>query len=328
MEEVRVSDLETRPREYVSAAEPDTGPEELLLTARKVYLGKTTEVARALPDRQIRMIGAWCFLDHYGPEDVSRTGGMQVWAHPHTGLQTVSWLFEGEVEHRDSLGSRVTVRPGELNIMTAGRGIVHSEMSRPDRPPRLHGVQLWVALPDHDRDTQPRFETYADLPDLVRPGVRGKILVGELDGVRSPTRQSSPLCGADLQLEARAAVELSIDPTFEYGVFVVAGSVLVESSPVAVDQLLYLGTGRGRMQLSSSEGSRLIILGGLPFDTEIVMWWNFIGRSHEEIEAFRQEWAGREARFPPVVDATEKVMEAPPLPTVVLKPRPRRGSTR
>ncbi len=116
------------------------------------------------------MIGAWCFLDHYGPEDVSGAAGMQVWAHPHTGLQTVSWLFEGEVEHRDSLGSQAMVRPGELNIMTAGHGIVHSEISQPNKPPMLHGVQLWVALPDAMRDREPAFESYADLPDLNRPG--------------------------------------------------------------------------------------------------------------------------------------------------------------
>jgi redox-sensitive bicupin YhaK (pirin superfamily) len=124
-----MSDLDTRPQEYLSAGRLGSGPEELLLSARRVPLGRTTEVARALPDRQIRMIGAWCFLDHYGPEDVGGSAGMQVWAHPHTGLQTVSWLLDGEIEHRDSLGSRAMVRPGELNIMTAGHGIVHSEIS-------------------------------------------------------------------------------------------------------------------------------------------------------------------------------------------------------
>ena len=141
-------------------------PEGLVLTARKVWLGKTTLVARALPDRDIRMIGAWCFLDHYGPEDVSEAPGMQVYAHPHTGLQTVSWLIEGEIEHRDSLGTQAMVSPGTLNIMTAGRGIVHSEISQPDKPPTLHGVQLWVALPDAVRDTAPRFDRYTDLPRL------------------------------------------------------------------------------------------------------------------------------------------------------------------
>src|SRR5215218_1074298 len=181
-----VSDLDMRPQEYLCASRLDSGPEELLLTARRVYLGKTTEVARALPNRQIRMIGAWCFLDHYGPEDVSGLAGIQVSAHPHTGLQTVSWLFDGEIEHRDSLGSQVMVRPGELNIMTAGHGMVHSEISQPDKPPMLHGVQLWVALPDAMRDREPAFQSYVDLPDLIQPGMAGKVLIGEVDGVRSP----------------------------------------------------------------------------------------------------------------------------------------------
>jgi redox-sensitive bicupin YhaK (pirin superfamily) len=295
------------------------------LTARRVYLGKTTEVARALPDRQIRMIGAWCFLDHYGPEDVSGSAGMQVWAHPHTGLQTVSWLFDGEIEHRDSLGSQAMVRAGELNIMTAGHGIVHSEISQPDKPPMLHGVQLWVALPDAVRDHKPVFESYADLPDLIRPGLVGKVLIGEVDRISSPALAYSPLCGAELKLAAGADVLLSVDESFEYGVFVVEGGVLAESTTVTVDQLLYLGDSRRSLHLRSPYGGRVIVLGGQPFAEDIVMWWNFIGRSHEEIVDFRSAWEGRDMRFPPIVSRSERVMEAPPMPTVQLKPRPRRS---
>jgi quercetin 2,3-dioxygenase len=322
-----VSDLDTRPQEYVCASRLPSGPEELLLTARRVYLGKTTEVARALPDRQIRMIGAWCFLDHYGPEDVSGSAGMQVWAHPHTGLQTVSWLFEGEIEHRDSLGSQAMVRPGELNIMTAGRGIVHSEISQPDKPPMLHGVQLWVALRDAVRDRGPAFESYADLPDLTRPGVRGKVLIGEVAGVSSPAPAYSPLCGAELSLDAGAEVSLGVEEGFEYGIFLVAGSIVAESTMIGVDQLLYLGDGRPTIRLRSPYGGRAIMLGGEPFTEEMVMWWNFIGRSHQEIVEFRSAWEGRDPRFPPIVSRSEKVMEAPPMPTVPLKPRPRRSRT-
>ena len=320
-----VSDLDLRPQEYRCAGRLDRGPEELLLTARRVYLGKTTEVARALPDKGIRMIGAWCFLDHYGPEDVSGAAGMQVWAHPHTGLQTVSWLFEGEVEHRDSLGSRAMVRPGELNIMTAGHGIVHSEISQPDKPPMLHGVQLWVALPHAMRDREPAFESYADLPDLTRPGVSGKVLIGEVDGTTSPALAYSPLCGADLSLDAGADVMLSVEESFEYGVFVVAGSVAAASTTAEVDQLVYLGQGRRDIRLRSPAGGRVIMLGGQPFDEEIVMWWNFIGRSHEDIVEFRTAWETRDPRFPAIVSRAEKVMEAPPMPTITLKPRARRS---
>ncbi len=305
------------------------GPEELLITARRVPLGRTTEVARALPDRDVRMIGAWCFLDHYGPEELGDGPGMQVWAHPHTGLQTVSWLLEGVIEHGDSLGSRVPVRPGELNLMTAGRGIVHSEISRPDRPPRLHGVQLWVALPDAVRHRAPDFAGYADLPRLFddRDGARGTVLLGELAGVRSPAEVYSPICGADIQLDPGCEVTLDLDPDFEHGVFVVAGSVTIEHSTVAVDQLLFLGTARVEITLHSDEGARLLVLGGEPFAEEIVMWWNFIGRSHDEIIGYRSAWQRRDPRFPPVVDRSEKVMEAPPLPNVALKPRPRRSGS-
>src|SRR6187200_1757421 len=320
-----MSDLDTRPQEYLCAGRLGSGPEELLLTARRVPLGKTTEVARALPDRQIRMIGAWCFLDHYGPENVSGSAGMQVWAHPHTGLQTVSWLFDGEIEHRDSLGSQAMVRPGELNIMTAGHGSVHSEISQPDKPPMLHGVQLWVALPDAMRNREPAFENYADLPDLLRPAVSGKVLIGDLDGTTSPALAYSPLCGADLSLDPGADIVLEAEESFEYGIFVVAGSVVAESTTAAVDQLVYLGNGRRSIRLRSAEGGRLIMLGGQPFDEEIVMWWNFIGRSHGEIVEFRTAWEMRAPQIPAIVSRAEKVMEAPPMPTITLKPRPRRS---
>jgi quercetin 2,3-dioxygenase len=323
-----LSDLDLRPQEFVCGAAGRPEPEELLLTARRVYLGKTTEVARALPDAEIRMIGAWCFLDHYGPEDVRDSPGMQVWAHPHTGLRTVSWLLEGEVEHRDSIGSRARVRPAELHIMTAGRGIVHSEISQPDKPPSLHGVQLWVALPDSERDRDPSFESLLDLPNIARVGLTGKVLIGELEGVRSAAQSSTPLLGADLTIAPGGMVELEVEATFEHGIFLVQGELIAESTPVEVDQLLYLGAQRRSIMLRSDHGCRMILLGGEPFDEQIVMWWNFVGRSHEEIVAFRSAWEGRDKRFPPVVDRTEKVMEAPAMPTVRLKPRPRRSATR
>jgi quercetin 2,3-dioxygenase len=322
----QLSDLDLRPQEFVCGATGRPEPEELLLTARRVYLGKTTEVARALPDAEIRMIGAWCFLDHYGPEDVRNSPGMQVWAHPHTGLRTVSWLLDGEVEHRDSLGSQARVRPAELHIMTAGRGIVHSEISQPDKPPNLHGVQLWVALPDFDRDTEPRFESHVELPSITRAGITGKVLIGELEGVRSSAQSSTPLLGADLTIAPGGVVQLEVETTFEHGIFIVQGELIAESTRVQVDQLLYLGAQRQSIMLRSDHGCRLILLGGEPFGEQIVMWWNFVGRSHEEIVVLRDAWERRDMRFPPVVDRTEKVMEAPAMPTVRLKPRPRRSA--
>lgn len=302
-----------------------------MLKARQVVLGKTTQVARVLPDRQIRMIGAWCFLDHYGPEDVSQSVGMQVWAHPHTGLQTVTWLIAGEVEHRDSLGSVARVRPGELNIMTAGRGIAHSEISPEDKPAQMHGLQLWVALPEGSREMDPAFEVYDSLPSVAMPGVSGQVLAGTIAGVTAPTRTYTPLAAADLQLDKEIRTTISVDASFEYGVFVVAGSVQVESETVELDQLLYLGRGRSSVTVSTVGGARLMILGGLPFEEEIVMWWNFIGRSHDEVVGYRAEWEERvrlrglgAARFPAVIGDDEPVMEAPAMPTIKLKSRTRR----
>ncbi len=319
-----MSDLETRPPEQrLACPEPGVG-EELRLSARRVYLGKTTEVARLLPDRQVRMIGAWCFLDHYGPEDLGDSPGMRVWAHPHTGLQTVSWLLEGEIEHRDSVGSHVVVRPGELHLMTAGAGIVHSELSPADRPPRMHGLQLWVALPEATRNGEPRFESVTDLPELTREGLRGRVLLGAVDGVRSPANTSSPLCAADLVLEPGADVELVLDSAFEHGVVVVEGEATAATTDAVVDQLVYLGPGRSALRLRTVTGARLMLLGGEPFAEEIVMWWNFVGRSHEEVVGYREAWERRDARFPPVVERGERVMEAPPLPSVPLKARPSR----
>jgi quercetin 2,3-dioxygenase len=321
-----VSDLATRPEELVCGSAGQGGPETLLLSARRVWLGKTTEVARVLPDRDIRMIGAWCFLDHYGPSDVSTSPGMQVWVHPHTGLQTVSWLLEGAVEHRDGLGSHVTVRPRELHLMTAGHGIVHSELSPADKPPTLHGVQLWVALPGTARDTAPSFSSHRELPALQRPGLELVVLLGTVAGVTSPAPTFSPLCGAQLDLAAGADVEVELEHGFEHGVFVIAGDAEVAGVPAATDQLVYLGQGRDRVRLRSEAPARLLLLGGEPFGEEIVMWWNFIGRTHEEVVAYRAAWERRDPRFAPVVSRDERVMEAPPMPTVPLKPRPRRSA--
>jgi redox-sensitive bicupin YhaK (pirin superfamily) len=223
------------------------------------------------------------------------------------------------------------VTPGTLNIMTAGHGIVHSELSPVDKPPTLHGLQLWVALPDGDRDGPPRFDRYVDLPVIERPGVRGQVLIGELDGVRSPAISFSPLVGADLTLEPGVAVELATDPAHEHGVFVVSGEVTTGGEVAATtDQLIYLGTGRSAVTVAGGDtGARVLLLGGEPFAEEIVMWWNFIGRTHEEVASFREQWEHRDSdpgteRFPPVLTRAERVMEAPAMPTVPLKPRPRR----
>jgi redox-sensitive bicupin YhaK (pirin superfamily) len=259
------------------------------------------------------MVGAWCFVDHFGPSDGD---GMNVAPHPHTGLQTVTWLVEGAVLHRDSLANTQLIRPGQLNLMTAGRAIAHAEVS--PAPGRLHGVQLWVALPDGARGVEPRFEHHADLPTVRDGAAQVRVLTGELAGVVSPARAYSPLVGAEVTVAGEVTLPLRAD--FEYAVLPLTGPVEVDGSELPVGPLLYLGRGRSDLRLAGT--ASLLLLGGEPFTERIVMWWNFIGRSHDEIVADREDWmAGR--RFSPVVGYDGDPLPAPPLPTTPLLPRGR-----
>ncbi|PJI93730.1 pirin family protein [Luteimicrobium subarcticum] len=362
-----MSNLETRPAEEVcSAGVPETAGAVELLDPREVPLGGTRamNVRRTLPQRARSLVGAWCFCDHYGPDDVTRGPGMQVPPHPHTGLQTVSWLFAGEILHRDSVGSRELVRPGQLNLMTAGRGISHSEQTPPgSSEPLLHGVQLWVALPSSALADAPSFEHHEDLPVLDVEGVRAHVLVGTLaladgrtDGAAggavvrgtSPATVHTPIVGAQLDLAPGAVVEVVADPAFEHAVLVDAGDVAVEGVRVPPGTLGYLGPGRTAVTVSASDDgpARAVLLGGEPFDEEIVMWWNFVGRSHDDVAGARADWqaglvvggvqgAGPNAggtayaadvassRFGEVVGYDGGPLPAPVLPDVRLRPRRR-----
>jgi quercetin 2,3-dioxygenase len=207
-----MSNLEAAPAEVACSASRVAGTE--VLHPREVPLGgpRAIRVQRTLPQRQRSLIGAWCFIDHYGPV----TARMDVPPHPHTGLQTVSWLFSGEVEHRDTAGVHAMVRPGELNLMTAGAGICHSEVSV-ESDAVLHGVQLWVALPDPDRDTGRDFAHYAPTP-ISLPGAVVRVFLGELAGSRSPVHTFTPLLGAQIDLDVNARLDIDVDPSFEHGV--------------------------------------------------------------------------------------------------------------
>jgi quercetin 2,3-dioxygenase len=321
-----VSNLELAPEEAVCGGRTAVAgaPVQELLYGREVVLGtRGMMVTRTLPHRDRRMVGAWCFVDQYGPEDVSLSGGMRVPPHPHTGLQTVSWLVEGDVLHRDSLGSHQPVRPGQLSLMTAGRGISHSEESPPQRWPVLHGVQLWVALPEPDRYVDPQFEHHADLPRLTDTGVSVTVIMGSLDRAASAAQVYSPLVGAEAVLAAGAATQLALRSEFEHAVLTLSGVVDVDGVELAPGPLLYLGTGRSDLALRAHGASRLLLLGGVPFEEQIVMWWNFIGRSHEEIVGFRTDWASGDERFGQVRGYDGDPLPAPPLPTTPLKPRGR-----
>ncbi len=330
-----MSNLETGPAPAVLGGPVPSGAASpvQVLEPREVPLGgpRAMSVRRTLPQRNRPLIGAWCFLDHYGPDPVGPGAGMSVPPHPHTGLQTVSWLFAGEIEHRDSAGNAALIRPGELNLMTAGSGISHSETSTAEASV-LHGVQLWVALPDRSRFTQRGFEHYAPEP-VQGSGYVLSVFLGSLGGSTSPVTTYSPLVGAELQLAAGRSVYFAVAPAFEHGVLVDTGSVQVNGTRAAGNDLAYLPPGQDFLELTASEDgpARLIIIGGEPLGERIVMWWNFVGRSHEEIVDFRAHWEAeiRAGADPAAVggmfglpqDDPSRPLPAPALPNARLRPR-------
>jgi len=336
-----VSNPKTVPEEIICAEGGRTAAIEFL-APRDVPLGgpRAMPVRRTLPQKQRSLIGSWCFLDHYGPDLVPESGGMRVPRHPHTGLATVSWLFTGKIAHRDSAGYEAIVRPGEVNLMIAGRGISHQEYSTPDTG-ILHGAQLWFALPEAARNMAPTFAHYA--PEPVR-GDRTelRIFLGSLAGSSSPVASyTRPLLGAEALLHAGARLELNLDPSFEHGILLDTGDMTLDGTPMAVDHLHYLRPGHGSIVLEAGQTpGRVLILGGEPLGEEIVMWWNFVGRSHDEVVAYRAAWQAEIGvepaappadgvypdgvpypRFGPFPEGFPAPLPAPALPNARLRPR-------
>jgi redox-sensitive bicupin YhaK (pirin superfamily) len=324
-----MSNLERSPQETPCGGRTAVAVEPV----RELHFGHTVAlggprgmtVTRTLPNRQRRMVGAWCFVDSYGPEDITGAAGMQVPPHPHTGLQTVSWLVAGEVLHRDSVGSQQLITPGQLNLMTAGHGIAHSEQSPDRHSPILHGVQLWTALPDRDRAVAPHFEHHPDLPVLADLGCTVTVIMGELAGQASPARIYSPLVGAEAMLVAGADARVPLQPDWEYATLALAGEPEVDGVALAPGPLLYLGLGRSELSLRAAGPARLLLLGGAPFEEHLVMWWNFVGRDHEDIVAAREQWMAADPRFGTVRGYPGPALPAPRMPSTRLRPRgPRR----
>jgi quercetin 2,3-dioxygenase len=284
----------------------------VILEPRSVPLGglRAMRVDRVLPQRELPTVGAWCFLDAFGPHDVR----MRVLPHPHTGLQTVTWPMAGEIRHRDSLGSDVVVRPGQLNLMTAGRGVSHSEFSVSDGV--LHGVQLWVALPADRAAMAPAFEQHVDLP--VFGGV-ATVFMGSLGDVTSPATTHTPLVGADVALTGASVLPLRQE--HEHAVLAVT-DLTVDGTALPKGRLLYLDPGRHELRLSAPDG-RALLLGGEPFPDNLVMWWNFVGRSHDEIAEARAAWEAADERFGVVSGHDGARIPSPGLPGVRLTPRRR-----
>jgi len=309
-------------------------PRARLMPAREVPLGglRSMNVQRALPQRGLPTVGAWCFLDRFGPQ---RTA-MRVDPHPHTGLQTVTWPLVGEVRHRDSIGSDAVLSPGQLNLMTAGLGIAHSEYSLGDGAVELDALQLWIALPEATRRSARGFERHESLPSVRIAASHGDdalatVIMGSFAGVTSPATTYSPLVGAQVLVTAGSRVTIPLTSKWEHAVVLLAGDVLVHASTDGVDtvtrparnDLLYLGEGREHVEIASEAGATLFLLGGEPFEDELVMWWNFVGRSHEEIVEAREAWEANSERFGTVAGHGNVRVPAPPMPRVRLTPRRR-----
>jgi len=296
--------------------------------AREVPLGgvRGMQVRRTLPQRGLPTVGAWCFLDRFGPQRVA----MRVEPHPHMGLQTVTWPLAGEIRHRDSVGSDVVLRRGALNLMTSGDGIAHSEYSLGDGTVELDALQFWVALPEHARHGERGFETHEDLPRLdLGEGANVIVILGTLGGVTSPATTYSPLVGAEITLAAGTDVTVPLNPAWEHALVRLGGEFsagldTADAAPgPAGDDLLYLDSGLRSVRLASREGARLFLMGGEPLAEELVMWWNFVGRSHEEIEQAWHAWEAGSERFGKVAGHGDVRIPAPPMPTVRLLPRKR-----
>ncbi|WP_166868617.1 pirin family protein [Salinibacterium sp. ZJ70] len=326
-----MSNLERDPQELVCAAVLDASGVEVL-EPREVPLGgpRALLVRRTLPQRARSLVGAWCFIDSYGPTPTPRAGTMDTPPHPHTGLQTVSWLYEGEIEHRDSTGAHQLVRPGQVNLMTAGRGIQHSEVST-TAARALHGVQLWTALPDAARGGAPLFEHHeADVVEVGDATLR--VFVGSWLGFTSPVTTYTPLVAAELRLPAGASVELPADAGFEYGLVVDAEPARLQGVDVPAHHLGVVPAGAEVLRIAATAGPlRVLVIGGAPLGEPIVMWWNFVGRSHDEIVAWRERWqsdvvadADRAGLFAHVEGYDGAPLPAPELPNLRLRPRENR----
>lgn len=277
-------------------------------------------IQRALPSRARRAIGAWCFADHAGPATLPPEQRMNVGPHPHTGLSTFSWMIEGEILHRDSLGSEQVLRAGEVNLMTAGRGISHSEESLSDR---IHLAQLWIALPDAERERAPSFQHFPELPRLSLGGFEATLLVGELGGQRSPVPSFTPLLGVDLAAAGPADALLALRPGFEHGLMLLEGEI--EAAPAGHDAverltpgtLLYVGPGCEAVELRCAAATRLLLLGGEPWSEPPLLWWNFVGREPAEMQDWAQDWAREDGgRFGVVRGYNGPRLAVPPVPAL------------
>ena len=274
---------------------PSAAPQRI--EGKAAIVGEGMPISRVLPSRLRRMVGAWCFLDHIGPATLDTAGALRVGPHPHIGLQTVTWLVEGEILHRDSLGSLQVIKPGQLNVMTSGRAISHSEESPPDAPRAIHGVQFWTVLPEAERWREPLFDHYATLPRLQHEGLSMILIMGQALGAKSPARHFWPTVALEISATDAVDTQLPLDPAFEHAVLVLGGEAGIAGEPLDRDTLLYFAPGLDALSVRCGAGCRFMLIGGRPFEEEVLMWWNFVGRSREELTRACQEWNDGPAQF-------------------------------
>ncbi len=281
------------------------------------YQGRDAElgalkILRALPIKGKRLVGPWCFLDRYGPLTFKDGKPMDVAPHPHIGLQTVTWLLEGEIIHNDSLGCEGLLRPDGVNVMTSGNGISHAEETPRSNSGILNGVQLWTALPEAHRKGAPSFQAVDQAPASDLRGGIVQVFAGTLAGVTSPAKHFSGIVGADINVHRGAAPSLPLNSSYEHALLCLSGDAEVEGQRLDRRNLYYLGTGRSEIHFKSRKGARLLLIGGPPFLEAILMWWNFVARTPEEIAEARTAWAQRE-HFGEVKAYDGPRLDAPPL---------------
>lgn len=285
-----------------------------VVPAREATVGSST-VRRALPQRPRRTIGAWCFVDHFGPSEPEAADGLSVGPHPHCGLSTVTWLIRGSAVHTDSLGSEQPIRPGQLNLMTAGHGISHAEQTPTGERGDLHGVQFWVAQPEATRHGPAAFEHHAELPTVGVGDWRATVLLGSFGGERSPARADTPLVGVEFvaATERAATGTVELDPAFEHGIVVIEGQLELEGTSVGVGQLAYVPVGTAGVTLRADGAARWLVLGGEPFEAPVQMWWNFVGRTRDEMTTAVADWNEGSDRFGSTHSELARIA-APPTP--------------
>jgi redox-sensitive bicupin YhaK (pirin superfamily) len=310
-----MSTSEAKPSSSFDCPVQDNGEKSIQRVASRPAQVGGIPIKRLIPSRQRRMIGSWCFLDHAGPSEFPPGAGMRVGPHPHIGLQTFTWMLKGKVLHRDSLGNEQVIRPGQVNLMTAGRGVAHTEESMPDED-HMHTAQLWIALPPDASACEPAFDHYPDLPRWSEGGCDFTLLAGDYNGHQAPAKIYTPLIGMDVFSAQGADLQLNLNPDYEYGILTLEGEIQIHSELFTPDTLAYFGRANSELRVQLNPGSRIILLGGEPCPQETFIWWNFVGHSKADIAQAQRDWESGSERFGQIHGNDAMRMMPPPLPWV------------